>query len=144
MNKCGSATERLKARAVENENGCWIWSGNKTAHGYGKMCVNGVGTAAHRYSYSVHKGPIPDGMFVCHTCDTPSCVNPDHLFVGTPKDNYDDMMKKGRGKELSHEGRSGADNGNDIVERPGAASGDRSARTTGCASNGTNNERTDK
>ena len=112
MNKCGSATERLKARSVENENGCWIWSGSKATRGYGKMRVNGVGTAAHRYSYSVNHGSIPDGMIVCHTCDTPSCVNPDHLFVGTTKDNYDDMIKKGRGYKFLHEGRVGTKNGN--------------------------------
>lgn len=86
---------------------CWIWNGAKKGVGiksYGSMTVGSRsdGTrktiSAHRFSYEVFIGKIPDGMCVCHTCDTPSCVNPDHLFLGTKKDNSNDRDLKGRNK----------------------------------------------
>jgi hypothetical protein len=67
--------------------------GSKDKDGYGKLCRNG---RAHRISYEVHKGKIPNGMMVCHTCDNPSCVNPEHLWVGTCKQNIRDSVKKKR------------------------------------------------
>lgn len=77
---------------------CWLWTGNRLKAGYGKFMIsskNGM-TTAHRVSWMLHRGPIPDGMFVLHSCDNPPCVNPDHLFLGTHTDNMKDCMSKGR------------------------------------------------
>jgi len=86
---------------VEKGESCWIWKGSKRNKGYGAFVwANSCGTViqgrAHRFSYEIHKGVIPKGMFVLHKCDEPSCVNPEHLFIGSNQDNVDDMMKKGR------------------------------------------------
>lgn len=75
--------------------GCHIWTA-ATCKGYGRFTYQGVFFLAHRASYMVHHGPIPDGMVVRHTCDTPRCINPDHLVAGTPKDNVRDMWDRGR------------------------------------------------
>jgi len=80
----------------EPNTGCWFWDGSLRNDGYGQFAVNGKQHGSHRLSYQLHKGPIPLGMQVCHTCDTPSCVNPDHLWLGTPKDNAVDKVAKGR------------------------------------------------
>ena len=78
------------------ESGCWLWIAGKNWCGYGKIYVNGKTEGAHRISYQLYVGPIPDGLCVLHRCDVPSCVNPEHLFLGTNKDNTQDMVKKGR------------------------------------------------
>lgn len=75
---------------------CWLWTASKTGSGYGKFSVKRRLHPAHRVSWSLHYGTIPPGMFVLHRCDVPACVRPGHLRVGTPRENTQDMMQKGR------------------------------------------------
>ena len=83
---------------VEKNEGCWIWTGSKSKLGYGYFQINNKTKYAHRVSKELRHGSIAEGLVVCHKCDNPSCVNPDHLFIGTMKDNMLDKMKKGRGR----------------------------------------------
>ena len=76
--------------------GCWIWDGCLNPDGYGNVIYKGKIQRAHRVMYELIKGKIPAGIFVLHKCDQPSCVNPDHLFLGTQKDNMADCVIKGR------------------------------------------------
>jgi hypothetical protein len=76
--------------------GCWLWVGATNSSGYGHTTISYVYRTAHRISWEVHRGPIPKNMLVLHKCDVPSCVNPDHLFLGTNFDNMQDKVKKGR------------------------------------------------
>lgn len=80
-------------------NDCWQWEGNLCSHGYGRFS----GMYAHRAAYELWVGAIPEGMFVCHKCDTPRCVNPFHMFIGTAADNQKDMSLKGRGRQKVNE-----------------------------------------
>jgi len=82
---------------VDKTDSCWIWTGGKRRRGYGMFNAgNGRNISAHRYSYEIHNGEIPDGMCILHKCDRPECVNPAHLFAGTLSDNMLDMLNKGR------------------------------------------------
>ena len=79
-----------------SESGCVPWKGNHSNKGRPLFGFNGSQQYAHRVMWAIHNGPIPLSMYVCHTCDNPICVNPDHLFLGTARDNYHDMVGKGR------------------------------------------------
>ena len=110
---------RFMAKVEVHENGCWMWRGAKDRKGYGMFSV-GKGRKpdgtrrnsmrlAHRVSYELFKGQIPEhdshhGMCVLHMCDTPGCVNPDHLFLGTNTDNVHDMDEKGRRVNVPNRG----------------------------------------
>lgn len=78
------------------EDPCWVWYKATDKDGYGVIQVNSQHAKAHRFSFLQHKGFIPSKWHVCHTCDNPSCVNPEHLFVGTSSDNRQDSIRKGR------------------------------------------------
>lgn len=78
------------------ESGCWIWMAGVYGPGYGKFYFMGHDQGAHRVAWKLFRGPIPDGMCVLHRCDVRSCVNPNHLFLGTKKENAMDMVSKGR------------------------------------------------
>lgn len=83
-------------RIKKNENGCWNWIGGKFSSGYGAFSIGGKNKLAHRISYLMNTGTITNNMSVCHSCDNPSCVNPEHLWLGTAMDNVQDKIKKGR------------------------------------------------
>lgn len=86
---------------IDPKTGCWLWTKTVTNGGYGIIGVGGLRGSmrpAHRVSWCLFHGDIPDGLHVLHRCDVPSCVNPDHLFLGTHQDNMNDKMSKGRWK----------------------------------------------
>jgi hypothetical protein len=81
---------------IDQHTDCWLWVGGKNNLGYGFIRDGKKMRTAHRASYEEHLGPIPKGMCVCHSCDNPLCINPSHLWLGTRKQNTQDMMSKGR------------------------------------------------
>ena len=92
--------ERFMAKvSPEPMSGCWLWTAEVSPKGYGRISVGGRAGAtlrAHRVIWELTYGPVPPGLFVIHSCDTPSCVNPDHLRCGTSFDNMQDKVRRGR------------------------------------------------
>jgi len=85
---------------IEKTSSCWLWIGSRaTARYYGRFWQGPSHVLAHRFSYQLYKGEIPLGLKVLHKCDVTHCVNPDHLFLGTQKENIQDMDRKGRRKQ---------------------------------------------
>lgn len=93
----------LRDKYEISPNGCWEWRAGIDRNGYGRVSINGKYQIASRVSYSIFTGD-PSGLLVCHSCDNPTCINPAHLFLGTYKDNYDDMVAKGRRKSADLKG----------------------------------------
>lgn len=81
---------------VEKTEYCWNWTGSKHKFGYGEFRIGRTLFRCHRYSYEIHKGEIPEGLGINHTCDNPSCVNPDHLYAGTAQQNVTDALNRER------------------------------------------------
>jgi len=92
----GSLEDRFWAKVNKIEGRCWEWTAALDTAGYGSFRVGSRLVGAHRISYEIHHGPIPDGLWILHHCDNPCCVNPEHLFLGTRSDNMFDCSRKGR------------------------------------------------
>lgn len=96
--------DRLLSSVRVNEAGCWEWRLSLDKKGRGRIRNGGSKMFASRASFIAFNGHIPDGMVVCHSCDNPSCINPSHLWLGTQKDNMQDMHEKGRYKGCAQQG----------------------------------------
>lgn len=95
----GVSTKTIAERfwpKVARGDGCWLWTAAIHRNGYGKFNIGGKILLAHRVAWSLAVGTVAEGSYICHHCDNPGCVRPDHLFIGTPVDNRQDSIKKGR------------------------------------------------
>ena len=99
--------ERLNKYVDKESSSCWLWLGSVRSSGYGyfRRTENGivVRKSAHRYFYTEYKGEIPEGLYILHTCDNPLCVNPEHLYAGTAKQNAQDREGRQRGQHVKGE-----------------------------------------
>lgn len=100
LERHGTILDRFLNRFKKSHTGCWVWEAHSDKDGYGILPANGPAIRAHRFSFEHYVEPIKHGNVVCHTCDNPSCVNPDHLFQGSIKDNCRDMLLKSRDKMI--------------------------------------------
>ena len=93
--------DKFWSMCEKRENSCWEWSKCLHKDGYGQLNYHRKYWLAHRLAWALTNGEIPPGMCVCHKCDNPKCINPDHLFLGSHADNMNDMKKKGRRKGIN-------------------------------------------
>lgn len=112
----------LEKTSPDPNSGCHLWTAYCLYNGYGRFRLYGETVYAHRAAYELFVGPIGVGMCVCHKCDTPSCVNPKHLWLGTHADNVADMIRKGRQPTSAQRSRRGESNGRAKLTRVDVAS----------------------
>jgi hypothetical protein len=96
----------LESYVPEPNTGCWLWLRGVNSDGYPLVRIEGKSYRVSRLMWEIHKGPIPPNMRVCHRCDVRLYINPEHLFLGTDKDNYDDMVAKGRKAKFDYKALS--------------------------------------
>lgn len=94
LKRLQKALLKMTSKVEVSPSGCWIYTGYKNESGYGRFRANGKKVLAHRFSYQMKVGSIPNGMLVLHKCDNPACVNPEHLYLGKDKDNAGDMTSR--------------------------------------------------
>lgn len=128
-----TATARFWDKVRKTRKGCWLFNGATNHSGHGRFWDGTRLVQAHRFSYSIANGNIPEGLQVLHTCDVPNCVNPDHLWLGTNYDNVQDKVSKGRQQKLkgSQHGRAKLNEADIFAIRERYAEGDGSYRSLG-------------
>jgi HNH endonuclease len=108
-----AAKTAIIKRMIQTPTGCWEWTGYRKPSGYGEFILKGKKWVSHRLAYVAFKGPIEPGMFVCHSCDNPACVNPEHLWKGTHQDNMNDAKAK---KRIARANRTHCPRGHSFAE----------------------------